>query len=89
MSKPLKRIKWKATKCPKGCGATWNHWVHVHRNGACCRVYWTHAGAWKKAPIDNKPCATFRVRQNPESKEWEKHPTNPAWKDTWGVKRCC
>lgn len=88
MSKPLKRMKWKSTKCPKGCGADWNHWIHVHRGGACCRVYWSRGGGpWAFAPLKNKPCATFRVEK--VEGEWMKHRTNPAWKDTWPVKGCC
>ena len=87
MSKPLKRIKWKSTQCPK-CGAWWNHWIHVHRGGSCCRVYWTKQGRWAFAPLKNKPCATFRVQQD-ENGEWKKHETNPAWKDSWPVRRCC
>lgn len=89
MSKPLSKKPWKAIQCPKGCGAWWNHWIHIHRGGAVCRVYWNRTTKWGRAPFDNKPCASFRVRINPETNLWEKHPTHPAWQDRKPVKLCC
>jgi len=86
MGRHLKRIKWKASKCPR-CEMWLNTYIYVYRNGSCARTYGTHKGRFAYDANAIKAKATFRVLKVDGT--WVKHPTNPAWKDNKRVCSCC
>jgi len=81
-----KRLKIRQFPCPRGCGATWNEYVYSYSNSACRKTWWNREGKWF-SPMENKACNTVRVIFSCE--RWVTHPSNPAWRDTKPVKRCC
>lgn len=81
------RIPWMSIPCPRGCGARWHHYIYMYKGGSVCRIYWNRGASFSFAPKDNKPIPSFRVVKI--DGKWQKHPTNPAWKDGTKLKRCC